>query len=73
MQPNLLLSPTSKQQINQNLSISSASLQQSSGLDEKSLKDIIEVLNKRIDSVKHLSEFSQTIQVPNASMSYSFY
>jgi nuclear pore complex protein Nup155 len=63
LQPNLLLSPTSKQKLNLNLSANS--LQQSAGLDDKSLKDIIQILDKRIENVKHLTEFSKTLQVDN--------
>ena len=73
LQPNLLLSPGSnKPQLNLNPNIkmsSTNSLQQSSGLDDKSLKDIIEILNKRIESVKYLNEFSQVLQVDNISKS----
>ena len=61
-----------KQQLNLNPNIkipSTNSLQQSSGLDDKSLKDIIEILNKRIENVKHLNEFSQVLQVDNISKS----
>ncbi len=71
LQPNLLLSPASNKQqltLNPNIKISSAnSLQQSSGLDDKSLKDIIEILNRRIENVKYLNEFSQVLQVDNIS------
>jgi hypothetical protein len=37
------------------------------GLDENSLKDIIEVLNKQINQTKSLPEFSQVLQIPNIS------
>jgi hypothetical protein len=71
LQPNLLLSPASNKQqlnLNPNIKISSTnSLQQSSGLDDKSLKDIIEILNRRIENVKYLNEFSQVLQVDNIS------
>ena len=70
MQPNLLLSPTSPHQLNlnPNIKITSAnSLQQSSGLDDKSLKEIVDILNKRIEEAKNLTEFSQTLQVENIS------
>lgn len=73
LQSNLLLSPgCNKQQLNLNPNIkisSTNSLQQSSGLDDKSLKNIIEILNKRIENVKHLNEFSQVLQVDNISKS----
>lgn len=34
-------------------------------IDEKSIKDIIQILNKCIDKTKNLTEFSQIIQVDN--------
>ena len=68
MQPNLLLSPSSKQTLAPSMTISnSSSLQQSTGLDDKSLKDIVDILNKRIENVKHLTEFSQTLLIENSS------
>ena len=36
-------------------------------MDERSIKDIIEILNKQISNTKNLTEFSQVLQVPNIS------
>lgn len=38
---------------------------QPSSIDEKSVKDIIQILNKCIDKAKNLTEFSQVAQVDN--------
>jgi hypothetical protein len=39
----------------------------SSGIDEKSLKDMMDILNKRIEVTRNLNEFSQILQVENIS------
>ena len=36
-------------------------------IDDKSLKDIVDVLGKQIDNVKNLTEFSQVLQIQNIS------
>lgn len=43
-----------------------------SPIDEKSIKDIIQILNKCIDKTKNLNEFSQIIQVDNIGLSFYF-
>ena len=43
----------------------SANVSPSSTIDEKSIKDIIQIVNKCIDKTKNLTEFSQILQVDN--------
>jgi hypothetical protein len=45
-------------------------LQTSTGasMDERSLKEIIEVLNRQIGGTSSLAEFSQVLQIQNISM-----
>ena len=38
-----------------------------SGIDEKSLKDVVRVVDKRIGQLNKLTEFSQVLQVDNIS------
>lgn len=63
-----LLLPPSSSSIQTMLANNPTSGLQTSGIDEKSLKDIIEVLNKRIQQTRNLNEFSQVLQVDNISM-----
>ena len=37
-------------------------------IDEKSIKDIIQIINKCIDKTKNLTEFSQILQVDNIGL-----
>ena len=43
---------------------------QSTGIDDKSIKDIIQILNKCIDKTKNLTEFSQILQIENIGSSF---
>ncbi len=71
MQPGLLLSPSSSNKtLPMSVGLSSGitnSQLYSGGIDEKSLKDIIEILTKRIELSKNLLEFSQVLQIDNIS------
>jgi len=64
-QPSLLQNTSANQSVfNGSMSNPSAGVQPSS-IDEKSVKDIIQILNKCIDKAKNLTEFSQVAQVEN--------
>jgi hypothetical protein len=64
VQPNVLLSPTSKSIRN---TMPLEQIQSVSGVDEKTLKDIFEILSKQIDRTKHLTEFSKILHIENIS------
>jgi hypothetical protein len=73
MQPSLLLSPSgSNKTLPMSVGLGSSVITNnqlySGGIDEKSLKDIIEILTKRIDLSKNLLEFSQVLQIDNISI-----
>ena len=82
MQPSLLLSPSSSNKtLPMPVGLSSGggggggianSQLYSGGIDEKSLKDIIEILTKRIELSKNLLEFSHVLQIDNISMYFFF-
>ncbi|CAF1076214.1 unnamed protein product, partial [Brachionus calyciflorus] len=67
MQSSILLSPTSKSMssstMNPMLATSNPLL--SSSIDEKSQKDIVEILNKCIENTRNLTEFSKVLQIDN--------
>ena len=67
-QPSMLISPSVNSTImnpqSGMMNISSGAIQ-SPPIDEKSVKDIIQILNKCIDKTKNLVEFSQVAQVEN--------
>ena len=67
-QPSMLISPSVNSTIINPqcgmMNMSSGAIQ-SPPIDEKSVKDIIQILNKCIDKTKNLVEFSQIAQVEN--------
>lgn len=80
IQPNLLLSPSTMAskspgpiQFN-SISTTTGQLQlqplspaATSSIDEKSLKDCIDIINGQVDKLKHLNEFSNVLQIDNIS------
>lgn len=58
-QPSLLQSPSPMMNPNSNASM------QAPPIDEKSIKDIIQILNKCIDKTKNLPDLSQVAQIDN--------
>lgn len=68
IQSTMLLSPTAKSMSSSNLNpmlISNPLL--SSSIDEKSQKDITEILNKCIENTRNITEFSKVLQIDNIS------
>lgn len=69
MQSSVFLSPSAKSMSSSHINpILNSNPLLSSSIDEKSQKDITEILNKCIENSRNLTEFSKVLQIDNISL-----